>query len=256
MYGYMPKSQIEKFMLRKGNEVYLREGIGNYCRDDILSWLPTGPLKIRMAAYSGKLDIVQNIVQSFEANDKETLTRMKADDRYVFYAAEKGHLHVIKFLVSQGFFWNQWVCPFVANYGHLHVIQWILSDKCYTKDEYDCIVYGAASCGQLHVLKWLKENGYSIDDATCAHAAAESHINVLEFLKENDIPINAHAFDRAAKENQIESIKWLLANDCPYNGSSAYAIAKSCGHNELALWLENNRVNERHHKSENHISFC
>ena len=52
--------------------------------------------------------------------------------------------------------WDSWAYAYAAENGHLHVLKWARENGC----EWDSWAYAhAAENGHLHVLKWVRENG-------------------------------------------------------------------------------------------------
>lgn len=54
----------------------------------------------------------------------------------------------------------------------------------------------AARGGHLHILKWLRQKGYSWDASTCLHAAVSGYIEILKWAIENECPINKKCVDQ------------------------------------------------------------
>ena len=52
------------------------------------------------------------------------------DSRTSVYAAENGHLEVLKWLRENGCPWNEWTCKNAAGNGHLEILKWARENGC------------------------------------------------------------------------------------------------------------------------------
>ena len=77
---------------------------------------------------------------------------------------------------------NNKICRDAASNGHLHVLKWAVSNGC-TLDS--SIFRDAASTGHLHVLKWATSNGYPLDESISYYAGLNGKFKILKWAKSN-----------------------------------------------------------------------
>jgi hypothetical protein len=90
-----------------------------------------------------------------------------------------------------------------------------------------------ASDGNLRLLCWAREQGYSWDSRTCAAASGNGHLETLKWSREQGCPWDSETCSAAARIGQIETLKWLREQGCPWDSYACYAAAKN-GHLELS----------------------
>jgi len=106
----------------------------------------------------------------------------------------------IEFLERSGK-WNQFTCRDAANKGNLHVLKWLRERGC-PWDEWTC--YWAAYGGHLKVLRWVRMKGCPWDWQTCNAAALEGHIEVLQWAIENGCPYHENSLNKVTDPSFIE----------------------------------------------------
>ncbi|TYZ67453.1 hypothetical protein PybrP1_011386, partial [[Pythium] brassicae (nom. inval.)] len=132
------------------------------------------------AASSGNLDVLL-FLRSVGPENATT------DESAVSCAAENGHLHVIELLIQQ---------------SEEDIGKWM--DVAYTS---------AIQVGQLHVVRYMHENGYECRHGDICKAAENGHVDVVRYMLENRVGIDANdALDRAARRGHLEVVKLLCAN--------------------------------------------
>ena len=77
---------------------------------------------------------------------------------------------------------SEWTCIYAAQNGHLEVLKWARENGC-PWDEDTCVY--AAENGHLEVLKWARENGCPWNEWICVYAAEKGHLEVLKWAREN-----------------------------------------------------------------------
>ncbi|KAL6053546.1 Replication factor A/ankyrin repeat domain-containing protein, partial [Balamuthia mandrillaris] len=78
------------------------------------------------------------------------------------------------------------------------------------------ICTAAAASGNLDLLHWARDNGYSWDQATCAAAARNGHLEALKWARENGCPWNIKTCTAAAEHGHLEVLQWLRKKRCPW----------------------------------------
>jgi hypothetical protein len=79
-------------------------------------------------------------------------------------------------------------------------------------------VSGAASGGQLDVLKWAREQGCPWEEGICRDAAKLGHLEMLQWARAHGCPWNDRMMTRyAASRGKLEVLKWLLEQGVPWD---------------------------------------
>ena len=128
------------------------------------------------------------------------------------YAAEEGHLEVVKWLHynrSEGFTVN--AMDQAAGRGYLEVVKWLH----YNRSE-GCTYFAmdqAAYKGHLEVIKWLHDNrSEGCSDIAINYAALRGHLEVVKWLlanKKNKCKGTRYALINAKKKGYTEIVKLL-----------------------------------------------
>jgi len=158
--------------------------------------------------------------------------------RMLVRAAEGGHLAVLKWLQELGALQD---CPWdhtgnIADCrGHLDVLKWARAHGCpferWTSNR-------AAGGGHLDVLMWLREVSCRWDALTCRAAAQGGHLKVLQWAREQDCPWDASTCHAAAEHGHLEVLQWARAHGCEWDEATIHALAAEHGHQEVVTWLE------------------
>jgi hypothetical protein len=131
-----------------------------------------------------------------------------------------------------------WRCPLttlegVASNGNLEMLKYLRKID-YNLD-YESTY--AAGYGHLHVIIWLKEQGYKWNENTCASTVKYNHLNVLRWLRgfdrdtcgissnETEIcPWDEWIYISAIENGNIDVLIFAFENDCDF-GDNAYNYA-------------------------------
>ena len=95
--------------------------------------------------------------------------------------------------------WGRFTCAKAARGGHLHVLKWLRSEGCPWGVEVSC---GAARGGHLDLIKWVRSQAWLFNEFTCAAAAEGGHLDVLQWLREQDCPWDEWTCNWAIKKGQ------------------------------------------------------
>lgn len=97
---------------------------------------------------------------------------------YISYHGERATVaYLIGWRMPNGCPWDIGVNLYAAQYGHLAVLKWLHSIG-YSFDKWTCA--SAARIGHLDVVKWLHENGCPWDESTCT-SATKRHLDVVKW---------------------------------------------------------------------------
>jgi len=102
--------------------------------------------------------------------------------------------------------WNQFTPRDAANKGQLHVLKWLRERGC-PWDEWTC--YWAAHGGHLKILQWVREEGCPWDWQTCNAAAWENNLDVLKWAIENGCPYHLSSINKISDPCFVE---WFEAH--------------------------------------------
>ncbi|KAJ3414770.1 hypothetical protein HDV05_006109 [Chytridiales sp. JEL 0842] len=162
---------------------------------------------IDSAASSGHLQIIKYL----HTHRSEGCTYLALDN-----AAAGGHLHVLRYLreAYPNLEPSQGALNDASSNGYLQTLQWLLSE--FPKVDTSMCMYSAADQGQIHVLKWLDEQGsfkwrrkYDFERVP-EHLAADGHLEVLKYVYKRAFePFVGVCMNAAAKTGELEVVKWL-----------------------------------------------
>ena len=192
------------------------------------------------SAIYGKLDILQyassmgfDIKKLFDYSTEETCE--------VLCTASNGHLHVLKYLQSNGVTLGQRTINFAAEGGHLSILQWMQSQG-HLLELYDGqLSYHAGLNGQLDVLKWLKKNGFKMSHRLCNVTAASGKVDVLQWCRDQGCKWDETTFACASSSGNLEMLEYCHQHDCPYDESACEVAARS-GDLYTLKWLRKHHL--------------
>ena len=122
----------------------------------------------------------------------------------------------------------------------------IYPDTTYGEDT--SVLYFPCSFGHLEIVKWLNENGSSLDDGDLCllFASANGHLETIKYLVQNGCSIDERNDDGdsclllAARNGHLKTVKYLLENGCSIaemdcEGNSSLILASINGHLETII---------------------
>eukprot|EP00611_Tribonema_gayanum_P029008 TRINITY_DN7645_c0_g1_i1.p1 TRINITY_DN7645_c0_g1~~TRINITY_DN7645_c0_g1_i1.p1 ORF type:complete len:198 (+),score=66.56 TRINITY_DN7645_c0_g1_i1:167-760(+) len=104
------------------------------------------------------------------------------------------------------------LAQWAAENGRLEVVIWA-RDNGFPVNEATCAA--AASGGHLAVLRWARANGIAWDEGTCTCAAGNAHLDVLRYARANGCPWSTWTCRNAALNGHQTVLQWAIANGCP-----------------------------------------
>ncbi|SPN79839.1 Ankyrin repeat-containing protein [Brazilian cedratvirus IHUMI] len=94
--------------------------------------------------------------------------------------------------------------------------------------------------GKLKILKWFKDNGYSIDEHIFSIAATSGQHEVMCWLREINCPYDKDKMcSDLAHGGDLEFLKWARSEGCPW-GEDFCSNAAFSGHLQLLQWAVEN----------------
>jgi hypothetical protein len=175
-------------------------------REDILKWayehvaLESQPNRVCMGCVqAGRLDMLKWV--------REQGCDWGTDAFYT--AVKKGDIEILEYLLNNGCPWKE---RDLIN-ADAKVIQWATGivlptfsappPSQYTAD-YAVLCIAAAKSGSLHMLQWLRENGYPWTAEVCSYAAQEGHLAVLKWARKNGCEWSKYICKYAAEYGHLE----------------------------------------------------
>lgn len=129
------------------------------------------------AASYGNIDIIIWGNETHTISQKNTLLCK--------YAAEMGHIEILKYLHTNEWPWDVYTCASAARYGNISVLQWLIDNGCPVGSP---VYIEATKGGKLDILKWFVANGYNINrsiEDVAYEAGYGGYIEILEWLIES-----------------------------------------------------------------------
>jgi hypothetical protein len=171
--------------------------------------------------------------------------KCKVPSAALYHAAFGGSLEMLKCLVGGGGVLDSLVfCNALRADGdrdRREIQLWLLEKHCPMDTN---TFVEAAKCGNLEIMKLMKDLGYSWeDDYSCSifSAAAEGgNLDVMKWLHASECPNSVWTFARAARRGNIENMDWLLSIGSPFDAST-FETAIYFGNYDVMEWcLANN----------------
>ncbi|OQR89037.1 hypothetical protein THRCLA_22758, partial [Thraustotheca clavata] len=161
----------------------------------------------RMAVARGTLPLLQYLIDDlYDDIDRSLLA--------IDYAADNGHLHIVKFLHENG-------CR-----------------ECST-DAVDL----AAGHGYIDIIKWLHQNRTEgCTSEALEEALSNDHLNIVEYLETHyNVGFSKYAMANAARKGNFDAIKFLNEQRNVESTPSAMDEAAQHGHLDIVKYLHENR---------------
>ena len=133
-------------------------------------------------------------------------------------AAEKGHLHIVKYLIKCGadvHVKEDLTLLLAAKYGHLDIVKYLIKNvpppQADIKNAYTGAFYWAVMGGQIHIVKYmLEQHGFEQNETGSMLIDIHSYYN--------------YALETAAVYDYADIIKYLIKYS--YNGGGEYSEAE------------------------------
>ena len=93
--------------------------------------------------------------------------------------------------------------------------------------------------GHFEILKWARENGCEWGSAVCYAAALHGHFEILKWARENGCEWCSAVCYGAARSGHLEILKWARENGCEWCSAVCYGAAYS-GYFEILKWAHEN----------------
>ena len=87
----------------------------------------------------------------------------------------------------------------------------------------------AAKCGNLEMLKWLSEHGFSCNEYTFCEACGSGNVDILVWLTRNGMRVTNinECYMSACRSGHVNVLRWLLENDYNCDESTFYEMQQA-----------------------------
>jgi len=240
VFGYGPLSVIIDKIGKGGRrDQNLHERVGKgvvlFHRRDVLDWALYSSRKNKyvikgicnIAAEEGRIDLLEEIFNNIDDRDAKRCIFLGAEDRKIYYsfgyvdeyAARGGKLDVLKWHETKGLSINKKKCAMeAANRGQLHILKWL-------REERDLELWGG-------LYNWANNNG-------------GGHLHVLKWLRQQEVDFNEFTFREAAYRGNLDVLQWLHDEGCSWPRASNRCVDERCVKPEVKDWLRTNGYSDR-----------
>lgn len=211
-------AEMMYIIIRTNTDICMYEPLENYTIEyiPIIIWkdLPTHPF-LRQCLLKdlnfAHLDILRRKKLKGALFVRSSCTLQDAHD--AIFAGNLRFLQLLHPLVK-GVKGDNIYTRFAAELGRLHILIW-LRQQGYSWDETTCS--SAALHGHLDVLKWARQEGCPWDEATCRNAALNGHLHILKWARESGCPWDLSTCSQASRNGNLDVLKWVRAQECPWD---------------------------------------
>jgi hypothetical protein len=215
-------------LIAKGGKHNLQLAAGLLASTETLAALcelgmPLSDAVVNMAALSGRLNILQQLLSEQQCPRPSTISH---------YAAGSGNITMLKWLKTEGWCeFNHDTCAAAAAAGQLAALQHLRSEGCVWKVE-DTACY-AANSGSVEVAEWLRQTqGMVVDAKTLAWAASAGQIAMCKHLRSVGCEWDSSACIQAVMSGEITMLRWLRENGCPWVVRDVCCAASRYGYSD------------------------
>lgn len=178
----------------------------------------------------------------------EVLKTLQLSNKYIYLRKIiiTGNLENVKWLINDGHEITGLLLNYAAEYGHLHIMKYLYSINCPIKTgtlvhQYLNITYCATNTGNLKLLDWLRSKGINPNIYALAGIAKHGDMNKFLYVKsiiKPKYPLPSDVFSHAAMSGNFEMLKYLHGK-CNFDQYLFSNIAYQ-GKFEIMQWLLEN----------------
>jgi|SRR5579872_6306535 len=141
-------------------------------------------------------------------------TIAKTNTDFTTEACFKGHLHILKWLVTNGFGVDTGICTELLDVKRYQIFQWLWENNI-REDHWGAEYFTEpASDGNIEFFEWAKENDYhwTYDFTTIIgeDGAYHGHLDLIQWAEANGCPLHWVTCRAAFRGEQYEVLKWLI----------------------------------------------
>lgn len=155
------------------------------------------------------------------------------------HAALGGHLEVLIWIKKKKLYWkDRTVTSLAAERGHVHILKWAKDEGC-TLGENICDL--ALEHGHFEATKWLCQQGYTFTERkACTRAASACSVEMMQWLTARGGEWTEKTFEKAVigamRRNNYDLVKYLWENECSVYLDICNVVAK-CDDARMLEWL-------------------
>lgn len=185
---------------------------------------------------------------------------LKTQQEIISYAAEKGWISLVQWLVKKGFPTTT-ICERAAKGGHLELLQWARSQgfkwmqtgaQAAKHAKWDILLWAlsegcplnthtfsaVARTGNLKMLQLLENMGCDMDSDSFIQAGLGGHVDILVWLRIRIRgPWHSGTTLGPAAGGHLEALDWMVENGCAPNDSYLLGTAAMFGQTKIIQWI-------------------
>ena len=199
----------------------------------------TDPEVVKHVLYVAARHGYLQVFEKYWSQGPQEKLRKLWDEMTCCWAAQGGHLEVLKWLRVKGCPWGASTSAWAAQHGHLEMLQWMRAqDPPCPWDEDVC--GWAASYGHLEVLRWARSQGCPWNKYVPYSAAEGGHLDVLRWARSQGCPWDEEVPRAAAEVGHLKVLNWLIKEECPYSKRQCREAAARGGERarKVLEWLD------------------
>jgi hypothetical protein len=172
------------------------------------------------AARGGHADSVDWLAQRVAPHERDEVM----DEELWEALAEGGLLDCAKKYYGDPSDWRRELVRPALRRGHLPFVQWVASGASpSTHAKYS--VYAAQS-GSVELMRWLVDQGWSVDGDTVIAAAQAGNVDLLKYLAEHGGAVSNECVVKSAGQGHMDVVDWLIRRGCELTPDVLYTAAR------------------------------
>lgn len=154
---------------------------------------------------------------------------VQPDDTWATIALDQGLLHILQWSIHC--YTGKEPCEETTKGGHLHILKWL------KEQGYECTIRVATLAvkgSHLEILKWCKDNNWfskkkssSWSKSLTLEAAIKGNREILQWAIDNGCEWHDNSLIHLLRSKNPETVKWAIENGCPWGTFPARGIAET-----------------------------
>jgi len=139
----------------------------------------------------------------------------KLDSYCMYYAAESGHLTLVRWLHEERHvFIDVTTTDWAVKADNIELMQYVMEKGAELTDN---TLRLAAKYGSKNMVQWLHdEHRIPWSSDVCTGAAENGHLSLLQYLHLRGCEWDDDTTDKAAEEGHLDVLQWAIENGCPF----------------------------------------
>lgn len=135
-------------------------------------------------------------------------------------AAQKGHIHVMAWLLANGAECTTWACEVAILARKYKSVEWLRARGCPTSA---LLCSAAVRVNNMEMLVSLRNDGCPWDALACNCAAARGNLGMLQYLRSQGCPWDETTCQNAARSGETRCLEWAVRNGCEFDAAACIA---------------------------------